>query len=99
MPNGHFFLLFNVDAESVLFVCCFFVLLLGKYLCCIVMFIFIYYLLTYLVFLNLQKIAKKKVGHKCNLLFYFVYWYELSNLALFLSIHVLNFCVLIICVI
>ena len=32
-----------------------FVVLLGRYLCCIVMFIFIYYLLTYLVPLNLQK--------------------------------------------
>ena len=40
----------NVDAESV-----FFVVLLGRYLCCIVMFMFIYYPLTYLVSLNLQK--------------------------------------------
>ena len=43
----------NVDAESVFFVI--FVVLLGRYLCCIVMFMFIYYPLTYLVSLNLQK--------------------------------------------
>ena len=38
----------------------FFVLLVGKYLCCIFMFTFIYYLLTYLVFLNLQQNRKKE---------------------------------------
>ena len=44
---------------SLVFFVIFFVLLLGKYLCCIVMFIFIYYLLTYLVFVNLQQYSKK----------------------------------------
>ena len=84
-------LLSNVDAESVFFVV--FVVLLGRYLCCIVMFMFIYYLLTYLVSLNLQKRQqkKRKVGYKCSLPFYFAFWYGMRNLALFLSIHVLNF--------
>ena len=91
--------LFNVDAESVLFFYCFFVLLLGKYLCCIVVFIFIYYLLTYLVFLNLQKIAKKKVSHKCDLLFYFAFWYGLSNFDIIFIHTRVKFCTLIICVI
>ena len=83
-------LLYSLINYSFFFV--FLVLLLGKYLYRIVVFIFIYYLLTYFVFLNLQKNSKtKKVSHKCSLLFYFAYWYGLSNLALFLSIHVLNF--------
>ena len=45
--------IYLLDAESVFFIV--FVVLLGRYLCCIVMFMFIYYLLTYLVSLNLQK--------------------------------------------
>ena len=56
MPNGHLFYCPMLMPSQSRF---FFVLLLGKYLCCIVMFIFIYYLLTYLVFLNLQQNSKK----------------------------------------
>ena len=46
-----------------------------------------------LCLLNLQKIAKKKVRHKCNSLFYFVFWYEYSNIScsFFASVHVVDF--------
>ena len=36
-PNGHLFYCPKIDAESVLCFCCFFVLLVGKYLCYIIM--------------------------------------------------------------
>ena len=71
--------------------CFCFSLLLGKYLYCIVMSIFVYYLLTYFVFLNLQKIAKKRKSVTSAIC------YSISHfgtdwviLVLFLSLHVLN---------
>ena len=80
MPNGHLFYCPMLMPSLSCFFVVFFVLLLDKFLCCIVMFIFFYYLLTYLVFSNLQKNSKKKkVSHKCSLLFYFAFWYGLSN--------------------
>ena len=61
-PNGHLFLCsILVPSQCPLLLLVFvFSLLLGKYLYCIVMSIFVYYLLMYFVFLNLQKNSKKK---------------------------------------
>ena len=71
----------------------FFVVLSGGCSCCIVMFICILLFTNISCFLNLQQNSEKgKVSHKSRLLFYFAFWYELSNFALvFLSIHVLIF--------
>ena len=93
-------LLSNVDTESVFFVV-FFVVLSGRYSCCIVMFICILLFTNIPCFLNLQQNSKKrKVSHKSRLLFHFAFWYELSNFALVFFIHTcVNLCVLIICVI
>ena len=81
--------------------CCFFVVLSGRYSCCIVMFICILLFTNIPCFLNLQqKQQKRKVSHKSRLLFHFAFWYELSNFALVFFIHTcINLCVLIICVI
>ena len=69
-----------------------FSLLLGKYLYCIVMSIFVYYLLTYFVFLESSENSKKRKSVTSAIC------YSISHfgtdwviLALFLSIHVLNF--------
>ena len=50
------------NAKSVSFIITFFIflLLLGKYLYCIVMSIFVYYLLTYFVFLESSENSKKE---------------------------------------
>ena len=82
------------DAKSVSFIITFFIflLLLGKYLYCIVMSIFVYYLLMYFVFLESSENSKKESQSQVQI------YYSISHfgtdwviLALFLSLHVLNF--------
>ena len=92
-----------LDAESVSFIItCFFVfsLLLGKYLYCIVVSIFVYYLLTYFVFLNLQKkIAKKKSRLQVQSIILFRFLVRNEEFSIIYIRICVKFCTLIIYVI
>ena len=56
-----------------------------------VAFIFKYYVLIHLVFLKSQKVTKKEVRHKRDLLFHFAFWYELIIFRNYVSTFMFRF--------
>ena len=50
---------------------------------CVVLSLYIFLLFTNIFYLDLQKIAKKKIRCECNLC-HFVFWYECSDIFIYI---------------